>query len=58
MIITTENGTRIEALEGNTIEWDEFHKRFYLWGFRWIKSKGRWSNTLNLHNFEKYEVEA
>lgn len=35
--------------------WNEFHKRFYAGGYRWIKSKKRFSSSELLHNFEHFE---
>jgi hypothetical protein len=54
MTITTETGLQIKTSE--TPHWNEFHKRWYVWGARWIKSRGVWSTVIGLHNFNSYQV--
>lgn len=39
----------------NEPEYNEFHKRFYAGGYRYIKSKKKFSGVKLLHNFLHYE---
>ena len=54
MIYTTDKGVQIKAKEGKAPEFNEFHQRWYLWGYRWIKSTGKFSGNCSLHNAEQF----
>jgi hypothetical protein len=52
---TTGNGRktsidRIKLIDGTKPEWSEFHKRWYVRGFRFIKSRGTFSGTAYVHS--------
>lgn len=52
MTIITDKGIKINLTE--TPHWNDFYKRFYAYGFRWIKTKETFSTVSVLHNFESY----
>lgn len=52
MIIKTEKNETIKTTEAP--RWSEYHKRFYAWGYRWIKTKKHWSSNQLLHNFTSF----
>ena len=35
--------------------WNDFHSRWYVEGYRWIKTKKAFSTVRTLHNFLDYE---
>jgi len=51
MIIYTNDRQKIETRNGERPEWSEPHKRFYVAGYRWIKSRQKFSGNCLLHNF-------
>ena len=55
MNITTDKGERIKTTEIPT--WNEMHKCFYASGFRWIKTRQKWSGSHLIHNFKSFEEE-
>jgi hypothetical protein len=50
--IKTDKGIKIKALHAP--DWNEFHRRFYVPGHRWIKSKNRYSTSYTIHYFKDY----
>lgn len=38
-----------------TPKFNDYHKAYYVHGFRWIKSKKKFSSSNLLHNFPHYE---
>lgn len=55
MIIQTNKGETIQASDRSPAPWfSDFHKAWYVWGFRFIKSKGRYSKSEILHNFASF----
>ena len=57
MIIRTIEGIRIKTREDERPEWSNYHKRFYVAGYRWVKTKQAWSSNCLLHNFVSFDVE-
>jgi hypothetical protein len=59
VIIQTKDARKcnVQRIKTNndTPRWSEFNKRFYVWGFRWIKSRQAFSTVSGLHNFEGFE---
>lgn len=59
-IVGTATDTKGHTFRVKLVEepkWSEFHGRFYAPGFRWIKSKAKFSSVCLLHNFVKLERE-
>lgn len=56
MTITTDKGTIIKLAEPP--RWNDYHKRWYAAGYRWIKSRQSFSGNCLLHNFKTYELDA
>lgn len=54
MIIITNKNEKIQ-IDDNPV-WNEFHQRFYAWGYRWIKSRKKFSSVKGLHNFLTWEL--
>lgn len=54
MILFT-GGNYIET-DGEVPHYNDYHKRYYVGGRRWIKSKKKFSNNRLLHNFTHYET--
>jgi hypothetical protein len=54
MTITTDKGIKIKISGKAAPEWSEFHKRFYVYGYRWIATKQKFSSNSLLHNFTNY----
>ena len=48
-------GNYIKPREGAEPEYHAYYKRWYCAGYRWIKSKKKWSSSCLLHNFQSYE---
>jgi hypothetical protein len=55
MIYQTNKGERIKAKEGKSPEWSEYHQSWYVWGYRFIKTKQTFSKNCLLHNGKKME---
>ena len=36
-------------------EWSDYHQRFYVAGYRWIKSTQKFSSNCLLHSFKGYD---
>lgn len=54
MVIETDEGIRIKVTEAP--HWSDYHLRWYVCGYRWIKTRRDWSRQLTLHNFTACEV--
>ncbi len=54
MILETNTGIKINTTE--TPQFNDYHGRFYVWGYRWIETKQRWSSSWILHNFKSFTV--
>lgn len=48
-------GTYVKPKPGELPHWNDFHKTFYVYGFRWIKTKRKWSGVCILHSFRAFE---
>jgi hypothetical protein len=52
LIVLTETGQKLKLREEP--RWSDYHKRFYAYGFRWIKTKQAFSTVSVLHNFKSF----
>lgn len=57
MILRTDKGERIQTRNGETPHYSEFHKRWYVAGFRFIRTKQTFSGSCLLHSFKSFEIE-
>lgn len=55
MIHTTDKGVKIKSTE--VPHYNEFHKKYYVWGHRFVNTKQTWSGQKTLHNFDKFTTE-
>jgi hypothetical protein len=53
MTIQTDKGEKISTL--TKPEWSSYHQQFYVAGYRWIKTKQKFSSNCLLHSFKSYE---
>lgn len=51
-LVVTEKGVLLALTEEP--RWNEFHNCYYAGGFRFIKTKGKFSTNCGLHNFKTY----
>lgn len=58
MIYTTDKGIRIKAKDGREPYFSIVHGRYYLWGYRWVKSTNKFSGNCNLHDAKSFTPEA
>jgi hypothetical protein len=54
MEIYTTSKEKIRTRGGERPEWNDYHKRYYVTGYRWVKGRRAWSRTAALHSFEGY----
>jgi hypothetical protein len=47
-----DDGQKIRLNEGEQPKWNDLHKRYYVWGYRWIKSRRAWSKHRDLQVFQ------
>jgi hypothetical protein len=52
MLITTDRGQLLKIIEEP--RWNDYHKRWYAAGYRFIKSRATFSGNCLLHNFKSF----
>lgn len=57
MIILTNEGIRIKC-DGEVPHFSEFWKKWYVNGFRFVKTKQKFSGCSGLHNFKSFTIET
>lgn len=56
--VKDRNGHEFRVLvDDKPPHFSEFHKMWYVWGKRWIKTKAHWSTNVLLHNFVEWKAE-
>jgi hypothetical protein len=53
--IVTDKGEKIRLTEEP--RWNDFHKRYYAYGNRMVKSRGTFSGVTGLHNFKGFSFD-
>lgn len=59
MIIYVKNGSKrekIQTTDGGEPHWSAMHKRWYVGGYRWIKSRQAFSKSCLLHSFDAWTL--